>query len=59
MEAVVLDCLSFRVNTPTAYTFLSMYKQALGVAPRTCALACYLAVRAADCPAQAHMRGSI
>jgi cyclin B len=43
MEAVVLDCLSFRVNTPTAYTFLSMYKQALGVAPRTCALACYLA----------------
>lgn len=43
MEAIVLDCLSFRVNTPTAHTFLSMYKQALGVQPRTCALASYLA----------------
>lgn len=44
MEAIVLDCLSFRVNTPTAHTFLSMYKQALGLQPRTCALASYLAV---------------
>ncbi|KAL4446358.1 hypothetical protein ABPG77_003165 [Micractinium sp. CCAP 211/92] len=43
MEAIVLDCLSFRVNTPTAHTFLSMYKQALGLQPRTCALASYLA----------------
>lgn len=27
MEAVVLDVLGFRINTPTAHTFLSMYKQ--------------------------------
>lgn len=43
MEAIVLDCLSFRINTPTAHTFLSMYKQALSLQPRTCALASYLA----------------
>lgn len=40
----MLDCLSFRINTPTAHTFLSMYKQALSLQPRTCALASYLAV---------------
>lgn len=43
MEGIVLDCLAFRINTPTAHTFLSMYKQALGLQPRTCALASYLA----------------
>ncbi|PSC70498.1 Peptide chain release factor 1 [Micractinium conductrix] len=42
MEAIVLDCLSFRINTPTPHTFLSMYKQALALQPRTCALASYL-----------------
>lgn len=46
MEGIVLDCLAFRINTPTAHTFLSMYKQALGLQPRTCALASYLAVSA-------------
>lgn len=58
MEAVVLDCLSFRVNTPTAHTFLSMYKQALGVPPRTCALACYLLVSGGGRPAHAHRGGA-
>ena len=46
MEAIILDCLSFRINTPTAHTFLSMYKQALALQPRTCALASYLTVSA-------------
>ena len=42
----MLDCLSFRINTPTPHTFLSMYKQALALQPRTCALASYLVVSA-------------
>jgi hypothetical protein len=46
MEAIILDCLSFRINAPTTHTFLSMYKQALALQPRTCALASYLAVSA-------------
>lgn len=55
MEAIVLDCLSFRVNAPTAHTFLSMYKQALGLQPRTCALASYLVVRPAAQPRPARL----
>lgn len=42
MEALVLEVLGFRVNAPTTHTFLSLFKQALRLEPRTCALACYL-----------------
>lgn len=49
MEAIVLDCLSFRINTPTAHTFLSMFKQALALQPRACALASYLTVGGRAC----------
>lgn len=44
MESVVLSTLSFRMNLPTAFTFLSLYGQILRVPPAVRSEACYLAV---------------
>lgn len=44
MEGVVLQSLDFRINTPTAYTFLCLLKQHIGLPPRVAALAVYLLV---------------
>lgn len=41
-ERLVLRCVSWRIQLPTSYTFLSIFKHALGLEPRTVALACYL-----------------
>lgn len=43
-EALVLRCLAWRIQLPTAHAFLSIFKHALGMQPRTVALACYLLV---------------
>jgi hypothetical protein len=45
MESVVLDALGFRLNTPTAYSFLCLFDQGICLGPSTKALACYLVVR--------------
>ena len=47
MEGVLLQSLDFRINAPTAYTFLSLLKQHVGLSPRVAALAVYLLVCAA------------
>ncbi len=47
MEGLLLQSLDFRINAPTAYTFLSLLKQHIGVSPRVAALAVYLLVCAA------------
>lgn len=44
MEGVLLQSLDFRINAPTAYTFLSLLKQHIGLSPRVAALAVYLLV---------------
>ena len=44
MESLVLQSLGFRVNAPTAYTFLSLLKQHISLAPAVSALAVYLLV---------------
>lgn len=44
MEGIILDCLSFRISCPTTHTFMALFKQALGLQPRTCAMASYLSV---------------
>lgn len=44
-ESLVLRCLAWRIQLPTAYAFLSIYKHALDMGPKTVALACYLLVR--------------
>ncbi|KAL6770674.1 hypothetical protein ACKKBF_B32170 [Auxenochlorella protothecoides x Auxenochlorella symbiontica] len=41
-ELAVLQTLSYRVNCPTLYTFLLLLNRALGLNPRSSALACYL-----------------
>lgn len=41
-EFLVLRCLGWRTQLPTAHVFLSIYKFALGLQPQTVALACYL-----------------
>lgn len=43
-ELAVLQTLSYRVNCPTLYTFLLLLNRALGLNPRSSALACYLTV---------------
>ncbi|BDA41961.1 probable cyclin-A2 at C-terminar half [Coccomyxa sp. Obi] len=42
MEGVLLQSLDFRINAPTAYTFLSLLKPHIGLSPRVAALAVYL-----------------
>lgn len=44
MEGVVLQTMDFRINAPTAYTFLCLLKQHVGLTPRVAALAVYLLV---------------
>ena len=48
-ERLVLRCVSWRIQLPTSYTFLSIFKHALALEPRTVALACYLLVRTLCC----------
>ncbi len=50
-ERLVLRCVSWRIQLPTSYTFLSIFKHALGLEPRTVALACYLLVSPGLSPA--------
>ena len=45
MESTVLSCLGFRVSMPTAFIFLSLYHQAVGMTPKAEALSCYIVVR--------------
>ncbi|KAK9809838.1 hypothetical protein WJX72_000129 [[Myrmecia] bisecta] len=42
MESLVLESLSFRINTPTSHTFLSLFKQGSTHSPRAAAMASYL-----------------
>jgi hypothetical protein len=44
MESLVLQSLGFRINTPTAYTFLSLLKQFISLPPTVTALAVYILV---------------
>ncbi|KAK9811026.1 hypothetical protein WJX73_007532 [Symbiochloris irregularis] len=43
MESMVLSSLGFRVSMPTAFTFLSLYHQGVGMSDKTQALSTYLA----------------
>ena len=45
MESMVLSSLSFRINLPTTFTFLSVFEQILGLPPCIRTEACFLAVR--------------
>lgn len=45
MERTVLNSLGFRINTPTAYTFWSVYRLGHAMHNPTASLASYLMVR--------------
>ena len=56
MERTVLNSLAFRVNTPTAYTFWSVYRLGHAMHNPTASLASYLMVRRPAPPGRSCLR---